>query len=340
MNRFRKRLSVARHRVAGVMLLVLLTMFSSVAIAADTVSIATFNCEFLVHKKVHIKFGYPFTLRGADKTLWEQPGYRDARFLEATRAVAAAIRTLDADLIALTEVGDAADVELLRNEIASLGLTYPHVFVGDSTDNTTGQHVAVLSRRPLLQTLDRIPGREGYYEELDDPDTENDTGVSKGLHVVFNVNGSIPVHLIVAHLASERGGHEQDRQRVAQASLVRRFYLPFLDAGEHVIVAGDLNDGRGQPALQRIRGFDDIHGDLIQTGHHRFSDDTELGERWTYRFRGERNQIDHVLISRSIYEACGKRNVVPEFFPTTGTIANTGRPVSDHRALSLTLTFP
>lgn len=337
MTRFSKR-SLAIPRVVAS--LVILTMFSFATFAADTVSVATFNCEFLVHKKVHIKFGHPFTLRGADKTLWDQSGFRDARFLEATRAVAARIRALDADVIALTEVGDAADVQLLRDEIASLGLNYPHVFVGDSTDNTTGQHVAVLSKRPLLQTLARIPGREGYYEELDDPDTEKDTGVSKGLRVVFNVDNGIPVHLIVAHLASERGGHEQDRQRVAQASLVRRFYLPFLNAGEHVIVAGDLNDGRGQPALRRIRGFDDIHGDLIQTGHHRFSDDTELGERWTYEFRGERNQIDHLLISRSIYDACGKSNVVPEFFSTTGTIAGTVHAVSDHRALSLTLTFP
>ena len=337
MKQFRKWISLAFLNVAGLMLL---TLFGSVASAADTVSIATFNCEFLVHKKVHLKFGYPFTLRGADKTLWEQPGYRDARFLEATRSVATAIRTLDAELIALTEVGDAAGVQLLRNEIADMGLNYPHVFVGDSADNTTGQHVAVLSRRPLVQLQARIPGREGYYEELDDPDTENDTGISKGLHVVFHVKNDIPVHLVVVHLASERGGHEQDQQRVAQASLVRRFYLPFLDAGEHVIVIGDLNDGRGQPVLRRIRGFGDIHGDLIQTGHHRFSAATELGERWTYEFRGKRNQIDHILISRSIYDACGKRNIVPEFFPTAGTIANTGRPVSDHRALSLTLTFP
>jgi hypothetical protein len=31
--------------------------------------------------------------------------------------------------------------------------------------------------------------------------------------------------------------------------------VPAINAGEFVIVAGDLNDGRGEPALRRIRGL-------------------------------------------------------------------------------------
>jgi len=53
-----------------------------------------------------------------------------------------------------------------------------------------------------------------------------------------------------------------------------------------VIVTGDLNDKQGQPTLRRIRGLNDIWGDLIQTRNFRFFDEQEQASRWTYRFRG------------------------------------------------------
>ena len=83
-------------------------------------------------------------------------------------------------------------------------------------------------------------------------------------------------------LASERGGNEQDQQRIAQASLVRRHSLPAINEGAFVIVAGDLNDGRGEPALRRIRGLDDIWPDLIETGEARYFSEDDVDTRWTY----------------------------------------------------------
>ena len=69
-----------------------------------------------------------------------------------------------------------------------------------------------------------------------------------------------------------------------------------------VIVAGDLNDKKGQPAIHRIRGLEDIHEDLIQTGLVSFWDRAQLDSRWTYEFQGVRQQIDHILLSFSIKE--------------------------------------
>ena len=102
----------------------------------------------------------------------------------------------------------------------------------------------MLSKLQLSEVLISISGRESYDRELDDPETEDDTGLSKGLFVTFQAEGK-KFNLYVVHLASERKGHEQDAQRIAQASIIRRHYLPVLNAGEHVIVAGDLNDHRG-----------------------------------------------------------------------------------------------
>src|SRR5918993_1720771 len=277
----------------------------------EELTIATFNTEFLTRPKVHVKFGFPFDLEDqAHLAIWNAPGIRDQKFAEGAAAVAKVVASIKADVIVLTEVGDERDVRELASAIAGEGLSYPHVEVCACTDTATRQHVAVLSRFPLTGVLRAIPGREGYYRELDDADSEDDTGISKGILVSFEVAGCV-FQLYGLHHASERGGNEQDQQRIAQASLVRRHSLPAINAGELVIVAGDLNHGRGEPAFRRIRGLDDILPDLIQTGSFAYFKDTDPGSRWTYEFQGERNQIDHVLISPSIKEIVKSGGIKP-----------------------------
>ena len=98
-----------------------------------------------------------------------------------------------------------------------------------------------------------------------------------------------------------------------------------------MIVAGDLNERRGDPTLVRIRGLDDIQADLIQTGLFPFFEPSEADERWTYEFQGERNQIDHILLSESIKSA------------STGIKSKVNRvtdaSVSDHSPLIVTISF-
>ncbi len=96
-------------------------------------------------------------------------------------------------------------------------------------------------------------------------------------------------------------------------------------------MAGDLNDGRSQPALRRIRGLDDIQEDLLQAGAVRHFEDGEEGTRWTYEFQGVRNQIDHILVSRSILDAGAKIHAsVP---------GQDSELASDHRPLVVRLEF-
>lgn len=299
----------------------------SLVIGAD-LTIATMNAEFLTRPKVHVKFGLPFNLSAADDAQWNAPGFRDQKFNEAAKAVAAYLVGLNADVLALTEVGDRPDVEELNAEIRALGVTYDHIAVCDCTDNTTQQHVAVLSKFPLTEIVRAIPGREYYDRELDEPEEEDDTGISKGLRVAFQTQGQQFV-LYVLHFASEVGGHEKDEQRLAQASIVRRHFLPTLNAGTHLIVAGDFNADRGDPALRRIRGRDDIWEDLIETGQYSFFDAAQQGTRWTYEFRGIRQQLDHILISQSVKDASKKLS--------PRVLDQTNPRVSDHRPFVLTL---
>jgi endonuclease/exonuclease/phosphatase family metal-dependent hydrolase len=295
---------------------------SAATYADKKLTVATFNCEFLTRPKVHMKFGEPFDLPPERQKVWDEPGYRDKRFNEAAKAVARFIEEIDADVLGLQEVGDERDVNELLEEVRKLGLDYPFHVVGGPVEEETFQNTAVFSKFELHDLISPIPGREAYDTELDDPEAEAWTDVRKGLRVTFTAYGQT-FHTYVLHLTSERGGYDADARRIAEASIVRRHYLPLLTRGEHVIVMGDLNDRRNEPAIRRIRGRDDIQPDLIQTGRYYYFDRGELDNRWTYNFRGVRNQIDHVLLSESIEESCPRIRA--------RTLDQGSSLVSDHR---------
>ena len=298
----RGRQNMTRQRMYFPALIVAL-LLPVVAYAQEELTLATFNCEFLTRPKVHMKFGEPFDLSTARKKIWDQPNYRDQKYKQAVEAVAQTIVRINADVIGLVEVGSEQDVKELLEEVRKLGLNYPHYVVGRPLEDRTYQNNAVFSMYELKNLVAPIPGREAYDTELDDPEAEQWTSVRKGLRVTFEAHEQT-FHMYVLHLKSERGGHESDAERIAQASIVRRHYLPRLTEGEHVIVMGDLNDRRNDPAIRRIRGRDDIQPDLIQTGRYTFFDREEQDNRWTYNFRGTKNQIDHILLSESIEQAC------------------------------------
>lgn len=319
--------------------------------AEDTVKVGTLNCEFLIKDKVHVKYGLPLLMTDpkwtpALKAQWTDV-FRDEQFAKAIKAAAKTIKKMDADVIALCEVGNAADVEALRLTIGMEGLNYPHSSVCNSTDATTGQHVAVLSKRELTTVATSIAGRKTFDKELDEAEEENDTGISKGMHVSFQAGGKT-VNLFVAHLASERLGHEQDAQRLAQASIIRRSILPFLNNGGHVIVAGDFNAARGTPAVRRIMGRDDIFDDLIQTAgpiafpraNNETNEEynTRIGNHWSYQFNGQKKQIDHILVSRNMRN--GGKSIATTFFDADEKIEGTDFKTSDHRSLVVTIVLP
>jgi endonuclease/exonuclease/phosphatase family metal-dependent hydrolase len=213
-------------------------------------------------------------------------------------------------------------------------VTYAHVAVCDCDDTFTAQHVAVLSKLPLDEVTTKIVGREGYFRERDDDDSQDDTGISKGMIVRFTFEGRA-FRLFGLHLASEAGPADADEQRIAQASIVRHVMLPAIVEGkELMVVAGDLNDGRGQPAIRRISGLEDIWQDLIQTGDFKYFQQ-DPASRWTYEFQGTRNQIDHILLSPSIKTLVREdRNIKPRVPDQTDKTA------SDNRPFVLTLTLP
>lgn len=323
----------------------LLALTLSASAAAEKLTIATFNAEFLVMERVHVKYGLKFKMSDNEEALqdqWAQVFFRTQRYEEAVDTVAPTIAQIDADVLVLTEVDDNAELSLLITAINAIGGPYPHHIVCDCTDRNTGQHVAILSKRPFVdsETMPQLPGRAAFDAEVDDPDEQRDTGISKGIRVAVeatNGNGQMErVYIFGLHLASERGGFDKDQQRIAQASIVRRHVIELLNRGEHVVVAGDLNDRRGQPTLRRLRGLDDIWPDLIQTGHWSYFERGQEASRWTYQFRGELNQIDHILLSYSL-----RKNQSGSISTRVLDVPKREDPsISDHRPLVVSFEMP
>lgn len=315
--------------------------------AADKLTVGTLNCNFLVRTRLHVKYDVPLfesEWSPEQAKLWKDPDYRNARFEESLEAIARVVHRLNADILVLEEVGNKGEIFELQKAVADLGLKYEFAAVGNQGDTYTQQCMAVLSKREIKNLLTEIPGRESYDRELDDVESEEDTGLTKGLRFEVDFNGQ-PLTIYGVHLSSERGGHESDAKRIAQASIVRRHYLPRLNEGALLMVVGDLNDHRGQPTLRRIRGRDDLWGDLIQTGGPTFTrrrsgeplDDynARIRGHYTFEWVGKRQQIDHILISRSLRDACSR--VTPKFGDVTERIGDTTLPATDHRTMLLTL---
>ncbi len=294
---------------------------------AQELTIATFNAEFLNTSKVHIKFGLPFSLIDESQEVqdfWNNAKNRSSKYKEAAGSVAQMIKKINADIITLTEVGDSQDLKVLNSELSQIGIDYDYVEVCDCTDNSTKQQVAVLSKYPLKEVWTQIEGRALYLEEADG-DEEGDTGISKGMKVTAIV-GDIELDIFVLHLISERSGYESDAKRIAQASIARRAIIKQMSDNRRIIVTGDFNSEKGSQTLYRLRGFDDINEELIQTGNSQYFSNTDV--RWTYSYKGEPEQIDHILLSSNV---ASNSNI------DTSIIETADLEVSDHNPVIVKL---
>lgn len=350
-----ERESMRKGTTAAVFVLLLSV---SGAWGGERIKVATLNCEWLCRAGCHLKYDLPFDPARWDdeqRRRFEALGGRDDVFRQCCATTADLIKRIDADILCLQEVGPREDLEVLHDILSARGMTYAYRETGTGVSNGTYvQYVAIWSRRPL--TLARpIYGQAIYQTELDDAEAEAEgiAEVDKGLHAVLEAGG-VPVHLYCLHLKSERGGHESDAKRIAQATIVRRDMLQYLNRpveldgsparDVHVIVAGDLNDGPGQPTLRRIRGLDDIYPDLVQTWHTTyFNDPRTWPERWSHDYKGSRNRIDHILISTGLLGQLEPQRGNPPGISATVIPVEERLPkaglVSDHRPVVVTLRF-
>ena len=279
--------------------------FASVA-GADSVRFATFNVYWLFDDD-------PPHQRWAEQRAgqtWEQ----------ALATVADAVARIDADVIALQEVEGRQAVERLNEALAERNKSYPYFWVGAGTDPITGQDVAVMSRYPnLTEPILAYPAlredfssRRGY---------DRVAALQKFMRVDLEIAGQ-PVTVYALHLKSRRGNRiTTDRERLAQARLIRRLVrAPLEKRRPKVVVMGDFNDDPNSDALREIRGLNDSSWDMS----HASGSKKMQGERWTYVYGDRRQALDHILLSKFLYDEV-----------LAAAVVRFDDDVSDHDALTV-----
>ena len=291
-------------RVPLILCLALASAATLVSVAsAESVRFATFNVYWLFDDEPPLE---RWSERRSDQT-WE----------ETLVKVAGAIAEIDADVIALQEVEDQRAVERLNDALAERNKSYPYFWVGAGTDPFTGQDVAILSRYPNI--TEPILAYTTVTEDFGAEKGARVAALQKFMRVDLEILGQ-PVTVYALHLKSKRGKQsDSDAERLAQAKMVRRLVRATLEKGKpKVVVMGDFNDDTDSKAVREIRGLNDTSWKMS----HASKSKKMQGEPWTYVHGDRRQALDHILLSKFLFEEV-----------ISATVIRFDDDVSDHDAL-------
>ena len=274
--------------------------------SAESVRFATFNVYWLFDDE-------PPLQRWADR--------RPGQTWEQTLAkVADAIAFIDADVIALQEVEDQRAVKRLNDALAERNRSYPYFWVGAGTDPFTGQDVAILSRYPnITEPILAYPTLRQDFSSEEGKDRV--AALQKFMRVDLEIVGE-PVTVYALHLKSKRGNRiATDRERLAQANMIRRLVRATLEKGKpKVVVMGDFNDDPDSEAVREIRGLNDTSWNMSLASKSK----KMQGEPWTYVYGDNRWAPDHILLSKFLYDTV-----------LSATVVRFRDDVSDHDAFAV-----
>lgn len=155
---------------------------------------------------------------------------------EELEKLAAKIREVDADVLALEEVENRGYLQLFNNAMLR-DLGYEYVVCIESNDQR-GIDCAILSRLPVgpvttyrhLRFKDQTGAMQGFRRDL--------------LQAEIQPPNCPPVSVFVMHLKSKRGGAETEDYRIQEAKLARGVFDGILakDRDAMFLVCGDFND--------------------------------------------------------------------------------------------------
>lgn len=240
-------------------------------------------------------------------------------------ALRAVLRRLNADLLALQEIGGPGHLEELRRDLAREGLHYPHGEAFTGADQQRG--LALLSRLPLAEARlhqDLV----ALYRRDDTPEP-----VRRGLLEarVLAPGGDFTVFVVhlKSRLAVEREDPAAENQRVAEARAVRdRILERFPDPSTgRFLLLGDCNDLPGSRTLQAL----EARGRLTIAAWLDAAD--SRGHRWTHVYPRPAlySRFDHLLASPALAPRVGRT-----WIEDGPDVAAAG----DHRPVALVLHAP
>ena len=247
--------------------------------AADVLRVATYNVQNYTRADRRVADGF-------------RPEYPKPEAEKA--ALRAVIRELDADVLALQEMGGPEYLAELRRDLAADGMSYPYGEAMMAADEERG--LAVLSRVPLGAVTGHRDLRAKWKG------AEEDVAVRRGLLQVDVPRADGAVTLFVVHLksrlAADRDDPQSENQRLAEAQAVRNRVLEVFPepATARFLMVGDFNDLPGSRVLQAIeaRGKTEI-ATWIDAADSR-------GHRWTHAYARQAvySRFDQIFVSAGL----------------------------------------
>jgi endonuclease/exonuclease/phosphatase family metal-dependent hydrolase len=240
------------------------------------------------------------------------------------RVLRAVIRTLNADLLVLQEMGGQPYLDELRRDLRSEGLDYPHAALAAAADSD--RHIALLSRLPLRDVSSHTDLEFAYFGTKET--------VKRGLLEATVATAAGDLTIFALHLKSrftERPDDPADAiRRAGEATAIRDAVLKKFPAPAtaRFLILGDCNDDKSSKtlALLQKRGKIEIAG-LLPVADSR-------GDTWTYAYRREETytRVDHILVSPGLRDAV--QSGAARIYDGEG-----GRVASDHRPVMVALVF-
>jgi endonuclease/exonuclease/phosphatase family metal-dependent hydrolase len=270
------------HERMSLLLRIVLLSAALTAHAAQTFRVATYNVQNYI----------------------DAPGgTRPLKSEVAKIKIRESIRALNADVLALQEMGETNALLELRESLRREGCDYPNWELVHAWD--TNIHVAVLSKFPITA---RYPHTNDSFVLLG-----KQHRVKRGFaEVVIQVSESYSFTLITAHLKSKLTIFDADEQelREQEAEKLREHVdaLLKIHPNANVIVAGDLNDTQDSKAVRTVIGRKNA---LVDTRPYEANGDDQPNNNprypapritWTHYYAKEDSfrRIDYILLSRGM----------------------------------------
>jgi endonuclease/exonuclease/phosphatase family metal-dependent hydrolase len=234
------------------------------------------------------------------------------------------IREIHPDILGVAEMGTPDQFQSFRDRLAQEGINFVDAEYVSGPDPE--RHIALLSRFPITS--------RNSEANVPIPIPNAVESVRRGiLDVTVQISADFHLRLIGAHLKSKLPipeGEELVRRQEAQ-ELRNHIDRVMKEAPDvPLLVYGDLNDTKEQPAIQEVLGDRQSPTHLIDLW---LSDYT--GDHWTYyqRFTDTYARIDYILTNRFLLSAIDRKHCY--VFRSVDW-----NQASDHRPVVATIRIP
>ena len=313
--------------------------------AKKAVRLATFNCENLFAR---FKFKANVNAKDAVQNGWNVDVTKFDIFNPTEKKLTgAAIKAIDADVIALQEVENLDALKRFRSIYLGGAKKYPYAIAVDGNDPRLID-VAVLSKYPLVHIRS--------YQELMAPGGKSCVFSRDCLEVDVLLPNGKTLTLFVNHFksmldkANPKIGRQTTRaKRMLQAKTVKEIVTDRFGktAGKHpFVILGDLNDYLQSDEQGKTGVSSLVKWNQVENVVNRLPE----AERWTHFWKNSLpcRQLDYLLVSKSL--ATANKSAIPSVerrgLPKsakiyTGTrfsgVGQNGASASDHCPLAIDL---